>query len=191
MTNRWIKKGYCPRRNLEEHARLLGRKKSPIPILLARSMYIYMHICGTYPVIWIYMIISHIIFHIIFHMIYISHHILKKWLVIAPSDDPRWNLNACGWRQWIASSRHPQRAPGVNVCRVSGPNHRSFFESFAILIILYIYIIYLFIIIYSYLLLSTIICYYIILCHIILYYMTFVQVKYQRNVFSPSTGFFL
>jgi hypothetical protein len=106
-------------------------------------------------------------------MIYISHHILKKWLVIAPSDDPRWNLNACGWRQWIASSRHPQRAPGVNVCRVSGPNHRSFFESFAILIILYIYILFiyllLFILIYYYLLLFVIISYYVILYYIILY----------------------
>jgi hypothetical protein len=119
-------------------------------------------------------------------MIYISHHILKKWLVIAPSDDPRWNLNACGWRQWIASSRHPQRAPGVNVCRVSGAYHRSFFESFGILIILYIYIIYLFIIIYSYLLLSIIICYYIILCHIILYYIIWLLCRSNINeMFFP------
>ena len=154
-------------------------------------MYIYMilyaHMWHISSYMNLYSIIFHMIFHIIFHMIYISHHILKKWLVIPPSDDPRWNLNACGWRQWIASSRHPQRAPGVKVCRVSGPNHRSFFESFAILIILYIYI-YLFI--YYYLLLFVIISYHIILC-IILYHIAFVQVKYQRNVFSPSTRFFL
>ena len=187
MTNRWIKNGYQPEKSRRKCA-TLGTKKITHPHIVGEEyVYLYAHMWH----ISCYMNLYSIIFHIIFHMIYISHHILKKWLVIAPSDDPRWNLNACGWRQWIASSRHPQRAPGVSVCRVSGPNHRSFFESFAILIILYIFIclfiyLLLFILIYYYLLLFVIISY-----HIILYYITFVQVKYQRNVFSPSTGFFL
>ena len=60
------------------------------------------------------------------------------------------------------------------MCRVSGPNHRSFFESFAILIILYIYIyIYIYIyyfFIYYYLFLFIIIYYYLLLYHIMSYY---------------------